>query len=798
MLRNLKLWQKLGLLSLAFVIPTLVLVVLLRQEKNIAIDFAEKESAGNHYLAGLKSVLESLPLYGMSGDSSAAAKVEGGFRQLDTLERQYGELLNTSQRLSTLKEQWQKTAGSASPADRSARTEQLIQSVVDTFAHVGDTSNLILDPDLDSYYTMEAVVRHVAENQRNIYGVVKMVQTLPADRPVNPQERMQLLVQLGQLRQGVDNHRAGMSKGAAANPGGQLAALRPVLEAHAATSGAFADRVTRNVVDRGDSGAAPSREGIDEAAERALVASSRTWEETSKALQSMLDARVTAATNRKYLAYGITASAVFAAALIAWLIVNSLSGPLQEAVRIADTLARGELVASRHAAGNDEVGQLIASMNRMTDYLREMANTAQKVSEGDLAVSVNPRSKNDAFGVAFRGMVDYLENMAKVSDGIAAGNLAMTVEPKSGRDRFGNSFKNMLERTLALVQSQDERNQLQKSIMKLLDEVANVGAGDLSSEAEVTADMTGAIADAFNYMIIELRGLISKVRNATGQVSSTAVAIQAASQKLVESSAHQATRIEDTASAITSMATSIQDVSKNAVTSAQVAEQSLANAEQGAGAVQNNILAMGRIRDQVQETAKRIKRLGERSQEIGEIVKLIDDIADRTSILALNASIQAAMAGEAGRGFAVVAEEVERLAERSTSATKQIDALTKSIQSETNEVVASMEETIREVVDGSSLANEAGQALSEIRAVSQQLAELSRTISESALRQASNSESVLAAMSEISLLTSQVSTGTKQTSTTVETLVNLSEDLGSAVAPFKLPADGTKPSRKVA
>jgi twitching motility protein PilJ len=430
-----------------------------------------------------------------------------------------------------------------------------------------------------------------------------------------------------------------------------------------------------------------------------------------------------------------------------------------------------------------------------------MANTAQKVSEGDLAVSVNPRSKNDAFGVAFRGMVDYLENMAKVSDGIAAGNLTMTLEPKSGRDRFGNSFKNMLERTLALVQSQDERNQLQKSIMKLLDEVANVGAGDLSSEAEVTADMTGAIADAFNYMIIELRGLITKVRTATGQVSSTAVAIQSASQKLVESSAHQAIRIEDTASAITSMATSIQDVSKNAVTSARVAEQSLANAEQGAGAVQNNIQAMGRIRDQVQETAKRIKRLGERSQEIGEIVKLIDDIADRTSILALNASIQAAMAGEAGRGFAVVAEEVERLAERSTSATKQIDALTKSIQSETNEVVTSMEETIREVVDGSSLANSAGQALSEIRSVSQQLAELSRTISEAALRQADNSESVLAAMNEISLLTSQVSSGTKQTSTTVETLVNLSEDLGSAVAPFKLPAEavkGSKQPRKVA
>ena len=308
MLRNLKLWQKLGLLSLAFVIPTLVLVVLLRQEKNLSIDFAEKESAGNHYLGGLKSVLEGLPLYGMTGDSGAAAKVEGGFkRPRRGRARSTAPLLNTSQRLTTLKDQWQKTTGSASPQDRAARTEQLIQSVVDTFAYVGDTSNLILDPDLDSYYTMEAVVRHSVENQRNIYGVVKMVQTLPTDRAVNPQERMQLLVQLGQLRQGVDNHRAGMAKGASANPGGQLAATRPGLEAHSATSAAFADRVTRNVVDRGDSGAAPSRDGIEDAAERALAASVRSWDDASKALQGMLDARISAATNRKYLAYGITA-----------------------------------------------------------------------------------------------------------------------------------------------------------------------------------------------------------------------------------------------------------------------------------------------------------------------------------------------------------------------------------------------------------------------------------------------------------------------------------------------------------
>ena len=389
---------------------------------------------------------------------------------------------------------------------------------------------------------------------------------------------------------------------------------------------------------------------------------------------------------------------MLAYALIAWLIVNSLSGPLQEAVRIAD-LARGELVASRHAAGNDEVGQLIASMNRMTDYLREMAN-AQKVSEGDLAVSVNPRSKNDAFGVAFRNMVDYLENMAKVSDGIAAGNLSMSVDPKSGRDRFGNSFKNMLERTLALVQSQDERNQLQKSIMKLLDEVAQRRRRRPVVRSRGHRRHDGRHRRRFNYMIIELRGLIAKVRTATGQVPSTAVAIQSASQKLVEGSATRPPASKTRRAPSPRWPRRFRTSRRNAVTSARSPSSRSPTRRTGRRRRAEQHPGDGPHPRPGAGTAKQIKRLGERSQEIGEIVKLIDDIADHLDPRAERASIQAAMAGEAGRGFAVVAEEVERLAERSTSATKQIDALTKSIQSETNEVVASMEETIREVVDG--------------------------------------------------------------------------------------------------
>ncbi|MFO0824318.1 MAG: methyl-accepting chemotaxis protein, partial [Gemmataceae bacterium] len=241
----------------------------------------------------------------------------------------------------------------------------------------------------------------------------------------------------------------------------------------------------------------------------------------------------------------------------------------------------------------------------------------------------------------------------------------------------------------------------------------------------------------------------------------------------------------------------IQQVSENAVQSATVARQALQNARQGNESVKNTISGMDRIRDQVQETAKRIKRLGESSQEIGQIIQLIDDIADRTSILALNASIQAAMAGEAGRGFAVVAEEVERLADRSTEATKKIATLVKTIQSETNEAVGAMEKGIQEVVEGSRLAGQAGQALDEIEAVSKKLAELIQQISYAATQQARASEGVTAAMTEISTITQDTAAGTKQAATAVQGLADLAETLRDSVATFRLPGAEPAPTPRL-
>ena len=391
--------------------------------------------------------------------------------------------------------------------------------------------------------------------------------------------------------------------------------------------------------------------------------------------------------------------------------------------------------------------------------------------------------------VTYRYITRQIDSITNVFKQIDQGDFDARAEVIS-MDELGEmsiSLNNMLNRNLSLIQSQDERNAIQDSIMKLLDEVSDVAKGDLTIEAEVTEDITGAIADSFNYMIYQLRNIVFNVQDATLQVISSASCIQETAEQLADGSSIQAEQIIDSSAALDEMAVSIQQVSENASLSSAVAEQALMNAKQGAQAVQNTIQGMQKIRSQVQATAKRIKRLGERSQEISEIVQLIGDIADRTSILALNASIQAARAGEAGRSFAVVAEEVERLAERSTNATKQIASLVNAIQNETNEAVIAMEESTHEVVQGSQVADKAGQALNEIESVSSHLAELIQSISLASTQQARGSDNLSKAMNEISEVTQHTATGTKQAANSIKQLTTLVDELRDSVSIFKVP-----------
>ena len=334
----------------------------------------------------------------------------------------------------------------------------------------------------------------------------------------------------------------------------------------------------------------------------------------------------------------------------------------------------------------------------------------------------------------------------------------------------------------------NERNQM--AILRLLDELSDLADGDLTAKATVTEDFTGAIADSVNFTIDQLRILVSRINSTAVEVSQSAQDTQTTALNLAGAAEHQAQEIAGASAAINEMAVTIDQVSANAAESANVADRSVQIASTGAEVVQNTIHGMDTIREQIQDTSKRIKRLGESSQEIGDIVSLINDIADQTNILSLNAAIQASMAGDAGRGFAVVADEVQRLAERSSAATKQIETLVKTIQADTNEAVISMEQTTSEVVRGARLAQNAGVALEEIENVSQSLAELIQNISNAARQQAASAGHISSTMTVIQEITSQTSNGTTATARSVGTLAEMAVVLQDSVAGFKLP-DGT-------
>jgi len=334
--------------------------------------------------------------------------------------------------------------------------------------------------------------------------------------------------------------------------------------------------------------------------------------------------------------------------------------------------------------------------------------------------------------------------------------------------------------------SEHENKRNQEAILRLLNEMGNLADGDLTVQASVTEDVTGAIADSINFTIEELRTLVRGINSATDQVTKATQETQAISNRLFEASQRQNREIQLASASVLTMAESINEVAQNAAQSAKVAQAQLVAAEKGGSAVQDQISGMNDIRSQIQETSKRIKRLGESSLEIGEIVELISDITEQTNVLALNAAIQAASAGEAGRGFSVVAEEVQRLAERSGEATKQIEAIVKTIQADTQDAVAAMEKSTVGVVEGAKLSDAAGQALAEIQQVSRELAELIGSISAQTQRQSSSVTDVTRGMQGILKISEETTEGTKQTNVSIGQLTKLAAELRSSVAGFKV------------
>lgn len=375
----------------------------------------------------------------------------------------------------------------------------------------------------------------------------------------------------------------------------------------------------------------------------------------------------------------------------------------------------------------------------------------------------------------------------------AAGIALVLLQDSRNRTKEADARRLEAETQRLEAQRQEEEakhanDQNQAAILRLMNELQEVADGDLTIQATVSEDITGAIADSLNYTVEELRGLVGRVTKTAEQVTSASNQAQNISTELLEASQRQSRNIQETGQAVLDMAAQITDVSKSASESAEVARQSVTAAEQGARAVENAIKGMNEIREQIQETSKRIKRLGESSQEIGEITELISDITEQTNVLALNAAIQAASAGEAGRGFSVVAEEVQRLAERSGEATKQIGALVRTIQTDTHDAVAAMEKSTQGVVEGAKLSDAAGAALADIRRVSNRLAELIQGISSATEQQATSANGVAHNIQGILTVTEQTQQGTQQTAHSIRELSKLAEELKNSVSRFRVTA----------
>ena len=461
--------------------------------------------------------------------------------------------------------------------------------------------------------------------------------------------------------------------------------------------------------------------------------------------------------------------------------------------------------------GNPELRLLPARDGQVREQLKAMLQEYEQTRTQATSILTNLQglvaareAQNSIIGDSepLRSQLENLQNKLSEQAGMSAGQMALLVllglfvlVCGVGISRV-QLLDSRQRQELAEQQQRDARRQEQEAkrvndanqaaILRLMNELQNVAEGDLTQEATVTEDITGAIADSVNYTVEELRQLVGSVQNTATRVAQTTAQVDSTSSELLATSAEQLREIRETGQSILDMASRITTVSGQAQESATVARQSLLAAEQGQQAVQNTIGGMNSIRDQIQDTSKRIKRLGESSQEIGEITELISDITEQTNVLALNAAIQAASAGEAGRGFSVVAEEVQRLAERSADATRQISALVKAIQTDTQDAVAAMERSTQGVVEGARLSDSAGTALTEIDRVSRRLADLIEQISSSTSREAELANEVADNIQHIFAVTEQTGEGTRTTAQQVRELSHMAEELRQSVSRFKI------------
>ncbi|MEM7515667.1 MAG: methyl-accepting chemotaxis protein, partial [Planctomycetota bacterium] len=728
MLKRLKIWQKLALISLAFALAIPAILYLALNDR-----FQERErvlvrAEGLQLISELYEVFEGIPRHRglmnayLGGNFSELERAQGlipeinaGMAAIESVDQTLADRFDTTQDFSAIRQGWNELSSEAgavlpSPSAQGAswrRHTGLIADILLLIQKVADNSGLRADPDIGNSYLVRSLTESFPTSAEN----------------------------LGQLR-GLGSGFAARQEAPVGDAQGELIFLSRSIDRELTA--------LENAV-RIIGGVRPEVQGELDQSMSGLAVGTRTF--LNAANDEVIFAEEVTVPSAEYFDLGTAAITPYFG--VQETMLRQLNGQIAE--RLATLQNEIALVvAVVIAAALLTLGLVILIARSITGQVNRLNELFAEINQGRFSTR------------------------ARVTSSDELGNMT-------------GSLNTMLDNTLVLIQDRAERDQIQRSIRRMLEQVSDVADGDLRSDLEVTEDMTGSIADSFNYMLEELRTIIGGVQATTTRVTDSAARLTGTSQELATGSMRQTQEIEKTADSVRLLATSAQEVSVNAETSSQVAQEALDSARAGGQAVERTIEGMGKIRQRVQDTSKRIKRLGESSQQIGEIVELISDLADRTSLLALNASIQAASAGEAGRSFAVVAKEVEQLADRSTESTKRIAQLINNIQRETAEASTAMEDTTREVVEGSQVATDAGRALEEIEKVSSQLSDIAGVIVERARRQAEVSDGVAEAIGQIDAISRQTSGGVQQTVSVLGELASTAQQLRDSVATFRLP-----------
>jgi twitching motility protein PilJ len=474
--------------------------------------------------------------------------------------------------------------------------------------------------------------------------------------------------------------------------------------------------------------------------------------------------------------------------------VNVLQPGVHYATQTADVTIKDsvfEVIDVASAIANGTLGSVHVGLN-MTLITARINNLVMNIMGVGIAVLVILSVVSLALASS---VISPIKELMRVAEAVGRGDLSKKSNIKTADElgQLGDTLNLTIDRLQGLVQSESDREKMQRQVIGLLSVVSTAAEGDLTAQAEVTADALGSVADAFNLMINGLTSLVAQASTVAAEVQRSTSEILASSERMRSGASQQAAQIRNASDAVNAMSITTQRMAENADAATQTSVKATQAAVKGGTAVAETIKGMQRIRATVQSTGKKIKGLGERSLEIGAIIEVINEIATQTNLLALNAAIEAARAGEQGRGFAVVADEVRKLAERAARSTKDITGLIKGIQVETSEAVTVMEEGTREVEEGTKLADQAGAALREIEQIVKQTASLMTDITRAAGDQVKSTESVVHTMDSISRLTQETTQGVQDTVATISKLADLTNRLTDAIGKFKISKEAGAP-----